>query len=731
MSASFGISLRRHRIAAGLTQEELAGRAGLSAQAVGALERGERRFPRRDTVDRLADALGPSPDERAELAETSSRRGKPRATGTPVPRQLPPRVAHFTGREAHIDTVVELLADSSVVLSGMGGVGKTALAVHVGHLVAERFPDGRLYLDLRDGLPPHEALARLLRSIGVPGIPHDLAEAASAFRSALADRRVLLVLDDAANADQVRPLLPGAPGSAAIITSRRALDALPHVRHVRLDVLTSLESRRLLTAPAGDRVAAEPDAAADIARLCGRLPLAIRLAGARLAARTRWPVAHVAQRLADEHRRLDELELDDTGVRASFAVSFDDLTEADAVAYALLALPDGPDVSLPVAARLLDRSEDDAERLLERLTDRHLLEPAAPGHYRMHDLLRVHARETPVPQRERAAALGRATALFVAVAWRGLGLVLSDSVRQSWADERWTDGGPDFPGSAEAFAWLDRHRHHLVGLARTPGVPAEQLTRLAPGLMVFYLSRGHWLDWSQVAQAALDAPNPDPFGRAIIRMDLGIALADLAHAWSDDFRPALAHLRRGLAEFRALGHHRATAACLTNLGEVLELCGDLAAAVECVEESLATSRELALPCGEAAASEYLGGLYRKPGRPDRELACYQASLRLNEQLGHDRDRAGVLCKIGAAHRHAGRPDEATSALDRSRALFHAVGDPAGEATALEELARVKLDHNDRAGAHEALRAALRLAEKYDDRPRRAELVRLLDATRPS
>ncbi|MBB5957131.1 transcriptional regulator with XRE-family HTH domain/tetratricopeptide (TPR) repeat protein [Saccharothrix tamanrassetensis] len=750
MDTSFGAVLRRHRRAAGLTQEALAERAGLSGQAVGALERGDRRFPYRDTVDRLADALRLDEGHRAELVAAAARHRGPRPESTEPPprqsaptgppRQFPPPVAHFTGRDAEVDAIVGLLDRSSTVvvsaIAGMGGVGKTTLAVHVGHRVAERFPDGLLHVDLRGGgapLPVHEALGQLLRAIGVADdeVPTDLAEASARFRSGLAGRRVLLLLDDAANAEQVRPLLPATPGCAAIVTGRHALDALPQAHHIRLDVLTEQEALRLLAASVGrERVDAEPGAAAEVVRRCGRLPLAVHLVGARLAARPDWPIAHLARKLADHHR-LDELERGDSGVRASLAVSVDQLDPPDATAFALLGLPDAPDVSLPVAARLLDLAERDAERLLERLADAHLLDAAAPGRYRMHDLLRTYARERAaetVAEADRVRALTRAADLFVAAAWRSLALGARGSIRQTWADPAWQAGSPDFADTAEAFAWLDDHRHHLVGVTRTPGVPPERLLRLAPGLFTFYLSRGYWLDWSLLSRAALDAVGSDRVARAIVRQDLGLALVDLAHAWSGDPREGFEQLDGSLADFRALGHDRGAAGCLVNTAQALELFGRVAEAIAKAEESLAIHRELRdNPAGEASTHEYLGSLYDRTGRPADGLHHYRISLRLYEETGHGHGSAGVMRRIGVNHHRAGRHDEARDALHRAASLSRRVGDRVGEVACLEALGSLHLDAHDYAEAVRVLRAAADLAERFGDRRRQDSIQGYLDA----
>ncbi|MCR3746842.1 ATP-binding protein [Lentzea californiensis] len=695
MDSALGNLLRHHRIAAGLTQEALAEKAGLSGQAVGSLERGDRRHPHRATVLRLADALGLCADERAEFAAAAARTPRPRRTPCAPVRQLPAAPVRFSGREAEVTALTGLVERSGVVVvAGMAGVGKTSLALHVAHRVGELFPDGQLYLDLRASLPPQDALGQLLRALGRPDHGGTLAETAARFRSALAGKRVLLVLDDAATAGQIQPLLPGTAGCATVVTSRRAMDTLPQARHLRLDVLPEREALDLLAAYAGpERTGADPEAAARVVEQCGRLPLAVHLAGARLASRPAWPLAHLARRLAV--RSLDELDRDDAGIRASFAVSVDQLDPADQCAFTLFGVFE--DVSLPVAARLLDVDGLAAELVLERLADLHLLQATTPGRYRMHDLVRTYAREQPADPE----ALGRVAGLFVAVAWRSVALAVPHSFRGTWADPAWAEGAPDFTTAAAAFAWLDEHRPHLVGLCRTPGVPAWALVRLATGLFPYYLSRGHREDWAEMCGLALPAAS-DPLVHAIVEMDLGVALSDAGH------------LRRALAGFRDLGDTNGVAVCLTNLSEVVET-------VETGEESLALARELGLKCVEAAVLEHLGSAYGKRGDHARELRCYQDSLRLSSLEGDERGCAGVLHRIGALHRRSGRAEEAATALARSLHLFREGADAAGEAASLEELGLVHLLRRDRARAAETLRLGLGIAERHGDLRRQASL----------
>jgi len=286
----------------------------------------------------------------------------------------------------------------------MGGIGKTALAVHVAHRLRDRFPDGQLFVSLQgtmSPLRPAEVLARFLHDLGLPdaAIPAGEAERAAQYRTVLAGRRVLVVLDDARDAAQVRPLLPGTAGCGVIVTSRSALPGLSGATLLGLGVLDDGEARELFTAIVGpQRVAAEPDAAARVLASCAGLPLAVRIAASRLASRPGWSIAHLAAKLADERTRLAELTAGDLAVRASFAVSYDALPAAGGPAapdparvFRLLGLPAAAVLSLPAIAALAGRQAGETAAALETLTEAHLLECPAPDRYRLHDLLRSYA----------------------------------------------------------------------------------------------------------------------------------------------------------------------------------------------------------------------------------------------------------------------------------------------------------------------------------------------------
>ncbi|NKI43309.1 AfsR/SARP family transcriptional regulator [Streptomyces physcomitrii] len=399
-----------------------------------------------DTRRLLAEELGVDP--RPGLKELQQRilqadpglaqSGTRAATPPPAavrPAQLPATVPDFTGREHLVAELGEVLsaADGKVMavsaLAGIGGVGKTTLAVHVAHAARASFPDGQLYVDLQGAgsrpADPETVLGSFLRALGTPesAVPDSLEERAALYRSSLDTRRVLVLLDNAKDAAQVRPLLPGAEGCAALITGRVRMVDLAGAHLVDLDVMSPEEALQLFTRIVGaERVASEREAALDVVSACGFLPLAIRIAASRLAARRTWTVSVLAAKLGDERRRLDELQAGDLAVKATFELGYGQLEPAQARAFRLLGLADGADMSLAAAAALLDLPAEDAEDLLEALVDTSLLESAAPGRYRFHDLVRLYARACAErdehPPGERAAATSRLLDFYLASARR-------------------------------------------------------------------------------------------------------------------------------------------------------------------------------------------------------------------------------------------------------------------------------------------------------------------------
>ncbi|MFE9368225.1 BTAD domain-containing putative transcriptional regulator [Streptomyces sp. NPDC006711] len=397
-----------------------------------------------DTRRLLADELGVDP--RPELARLQHRilradedlarppADAPTFAPAPVrPAQLPASVPDFTGRASFVRELTSRLASAETTvmavsaLAGIGGVGKTTLAVHVAHAARPHFPDGQLYIDLQgagaQATEPETVLGAFLRALGTPdpAIPDSMAERAALFRSTLDGRRVLVLLDNARDAAQIRPLLPGTAGCAALVTSRNRMVDLAGAHLVDLDVMSPDEALQLFTRIVGtERVCAEREAALDVVAACGFLPLAIRIAASRLASRRTWTVSVLAAKLADERRRLDELQAGDLAVKATFELGYGQLEPAQARAFRLLGLPDGPDISLAAAAAVLDLPEQETEDLLESLVDTSLVESAAPGRYRYHDLVRLYARSCAErdeqPPQERELALSRLLDFYLATA---------------------------------------------------------------------------------------------------------------------------------------------------------------------------------------------------------------------------------------------------------------------------------------------------------------------------
>ncbi|MFF2523887.1 AfsR/SARP family transcriptional regulator [Streptomyces liangshanensis] len=427
-----------------------------------------------DTRRLLADELGVDP--RPELARLQARIlqadeelarpvEEPAATPTVLrPAQLPATVPDFTGRASFVRELGDRLAaaEGSVMavsaLAGIGGVGKTTLAVHLAHAARPHFPDGQLYVDLMGAgaraAEPETVLGAFLRALGTPdtAIPDTLEERSALYRSTLDGRRILVLLDNARDAAQIRPLLPGTTGCAALVTSRVRMVDLAGAHLVDLDVMSPEEALQLFTRIVGvERVTSERKAALDVVGACGFLPLAIRIAASRLAARRTWTVSVLAAKLADERRRLDELQAGDLAVKATFELGYGQLEPAQARAFRLLGLVDGPDISLAAAAAVLDLPPHEAEDVLESLVDTSLVESAAPGRYRYHDLVRLYARSCA--ERDEHPAAGREAALS-----RLLDFYLATAAKV-YAIERPGDRLVDHlePTAYEGLSFDDRH----------------------------------------------------------------------------------------------------------------------------------------------------------------------------------------------------------------------------------------------------------------------------------
>ncbi|MFE9579961.1 BTAD domain-containing putative transcriptional regulator [Nocardia sp. NPDC006044] len=568
----------------------------------------------------------------------------PLEVGTSVrPAQLPRNVADFTGREAVVRELCETLVPTGssapiAIVIGMGGVGKTTLATHVAHAVQDRFPDGQLYADLHgmDERPadPVAVLGTFLRTLGVldGDLPSAGPERAGLLRSLLADRRILLVLDNAGGLDQVIPLLPGGGGCAVLITSRAVLP-LADATIRRLDVLSDGEARNLLGRIIGEqRIATEPEAAQAVVTACGRLPLAIRVIGARLAARPQWSIATVAGRLADEQRRLPELRCGDLAVDASFAFGYRQLDSATARAFVRLAVPALPDLSLAAAAAILGVTPAAAMDVCESLVDLGLLQSITADRYSYHDLLRLFAR-TMESRTDPEEVLARLLDYYLATA--------KTIVRQRYPGHSLDyvpateHGGEPIRTAARAQAWLDAERAGLIALHRQIAAGHPDLV---PASVDVAMLISETIDTSaqsgELAQAlrqllavAEQRGVPDTEIRA--RLALGLVLAldlgrgaeaaiMLERAW-DLLHPNGNRLLLGFAE-----HLLGAAAWGTGRDE--DAIMHMAAAVELF-------RELGDPSWEGWACATLADRYGDAAQWDRVVETAERALRLAAELG--------------------------------------------------------------------------------------------------
>ncbi|WP_328957443.1 AfsR/SARP family transcriptional regulator [Kitasatospora purpeofusca] len=626
-----------------------------------------------------------------------------------VPDQLPAAVADFTGRAAEAEALRAALREPGcvpvAVVAGMGGVGKTALAVQVAHDLAGEFPDGRLHLDLHgtDGRPtrPEEALAVLLRSFGVVGeaIPTGLAERAARYRSVLSGRRVLVLLDNARDAEQVRPLLPGSPGCAVLVTGRTRIGALPNARFTELAVLSADEAVTLLTRMVGgERVAAEPEAACELVRLCGQLPLAVRILAARLACRPGWSIARLVEQLGGDRYRLDALRAGDLAVESSFRFGFDQLDAEQARTFRLLAVPEVPDLSPGEVAAVLDRPAAVAEELAESLVDCSMLEVAAnPDRYRYHDLLRAFAQRLGRGDDTGAQAQARAEAQTEAAAQA--------------AAER-----------AGVLARLVDHHHARVtadpgaSVAHAGGRAAVGGDYVAVGALV-----------RQCAKLPRPAAGAAPALDRLAELLLGVCLsADSGRATRPLGHAANALLRSALEQ----GDRTAEARARLVLGRLLTEVGSASSALS----ELLRARDLCTAHGLpepllALAHGSLATCFVHLGRAEEAVAGFSAAVAVRERSGDRRALAAELLDLAGAFARQGRYDAAGRVIDQSLLVSHELADHALEARAREALGSIAHDLGRHDGAVSHRRAALALTDPADHRRTGRVLLRLVESLR--
>jgi tetratricopeptide (TPR) repeat protein/transcriptional regulator with XRE-family HTH domain len=688
----FGKLLRRLRVTAGLTQEELAGAAGLSTRTVSDLERGVNLTARKDTARLLAGALGLGGREGAEFEAAA--RGRAAAGSGAAWRALPGDIASFTGRRAELTRLTSAEETVSVVaIGGMAGVGKTALAVRAAHQLADRFPDGQLFLPLYGHTPVHQpsdpadALASLLLMTGMDArqIPPGLEARTGLWRDRLAGRRLLLVLDDASGSEQVRPMLPGAPGCLTLITSRRHLTALEGADTVSLDVLSSGDAAQLLV-----RLAARPGidagdpAVAGITRLCGCLPLAVGILARQLHHHPAWNLAGLAAELAGARDRLELMHAENLSVAAAFDLSYADLTTAQQRLFRRLGQHPGADIDAYAAAALADVSVAAASRGLDDLYDQYLLTEPTRGRYRLHDLIREHAHTL--------AAADQAAEHDAAVT-RLLDYYLSTARAADRHFARRTPTGipavitippgsaPDLSAREDAIAWMEAEHHNLhASVSYAAGHGHSGHTIAIPAAISGYLRiRGHWheaLGLHHMAVTAADDTADQPAAAG--------ALTDLGQLQyvTGNLAAAADSLARALDLHRKHGDQLGEANALAATGVMQQATADYPAATASLTSAQDLYRGLGDQLGAASTIFCLGVVQYLTGRYADATASHGTALRIYRELGNLAGQAGALSHLGTVQMAAGDYGAAIANVNQALALYRSAGDRPEEANAL-------------------------------------------------
>ncbi|MQY10230.1 Regulatory protein AfsR [Streptomyces sp. RB5] len=725
--ARVGELLRGLRREAGLTQEELADAAGLSVRAVRDVERGAVATPQKETVRRLADALGLVGPVRDGFEETARGRGVAVAT-----RTLPRDIVSFTGRQTEFEKLVEAAAGAGGVIGihaidGMAGVGKTAFAVHVAHRLADQFPDGQIFLPLHGHTPgqesvdPEDALASLLLTVGVAAgqVPPGLQDRMALWRDRLAGQRMLLILDDAVSSEQVLPLLPGTGASLVLVTSRRHLSALDEATAVSLDTLPAGEAAGLLIALAGRRdLRADDLGVAEIIRLCGYLPLAIGMVARQLRHHPAWTAAGRAADLAAAVDRLELMATENLSVAAAFNLSYEDVDEGQQRLFRRLGLHPGPEADAYTAAALDATTPAEARRGLEALYDQNLLTEIAPGRYRMHDLIREHARALAVRDdsaEDRERAVDGLLDYYQHTAARAEALIAREPRPGSAvAPGAIPAGVPALSGREQALAWARAERagllaclDHAAGTGRHARVVA-----LTAGLAELLRRDGPWAEALIRHQAAVEAAHRlgDRLGEANMLHDLGTV-------WrlTDQCEAAARAQEQALAIYRDLGDRLGEANTLHELGDVRRMTGWYPAAAQNLEQALGIYRDHGDRLGQANTLHDLGNVRRLTGEYPAAAQHLEQALGIYRDHGDRLGQANALIPLGDVRRLTGDYPAADQAMEQALGIYRELGDRLGQANALLFLGVVRRVTGEYPAAAKALEQALDVHRDLDNR----------------
>jgi DNA-binding SARP family transcriptional activator/tetratricopeptide (TPR) repeat protein len=681
---------------------------------------------------------------------------------TATPAQLPAYAPGFTGRADHLQRLNQFLdsGQRTIVISGPAGVGKTTLAAHWAHHVRDQFPDGQLYLNLHafsSQMPmqePAEVLTRFLRALGVPPqeVPIDVDDAAALFRSIAADKRILVLLDNAASADQVRPLLLGSAHCLVLVTSRNRLSRLvarDGARRLSLDVMTEPEAVELLSGLLGDDYAGDDQALRDLAAACGCLPLALRICAARLADRPNQRLADFVAALyaGDRLNALTVSDDDQIAVQSAFDLSYQALPEPARRLFGLVGAFAGPDFCTAAGAALLDLPDADADRVLDQLAAMHMIQPVAENRFTFHDLLRLYAQRrctAEISDAERRSALRRLCDFYLAVIDAAAKILYPQVFRLPRLPDWPTRDPIAFADHRQAKAWLDDERENLVAVAQRAMADGlhEPAWLIADWLRGYLGLQQPFRDWFALAETGLAAAeiNGDLLGQAAAHH----SLAQASHSISR-FEEALEHLAKARALSAEGNWLEGHTAALCNLGVVYAEIGKLREALEQFTQALEANQRAGSMVGTAVNLENLGDVHRLMSDLDEAVSYYTAAHALYAEIGSPPGQASTMTSMGAVYHALGNPSAASYHAERGLAMHCESGNQLGQATALTTLARIQGaagrvevaigsardaiaisrefgDHGTKADAHSALAEALELAGRGDEALRQYEIA---------
>lgn len=692
----------------------------------------------------LGDLPHPSSSEAHRDSSISSTRRETVASSEsqqpwPVPRQLPAPSSVFVGRQDALTDLDSLLPENgereAVVISaiaGGAGIGKTTLAVHWAHRIADHFPDGQLFVNLRgydpaEPLTPLQALDGFLRALDVPAtrIPDDLNSRSALFRSMLAGRRVLVVLDNAADADQVRPLIPGTAGSLALVTSRSQMAGLvtrEGAHRVSLDILSPDQAVRLLRRTIGaGRVDSELDQTYALVQQCGYLPLALRIVAERAASHPHLQIADLIAELADERHRLDALAASGdptTAVRTVFSWSYHRLPEPAAHAFRLLGLNKGPDISLHAAASLLDLPTNHTRTLLDVLTGQHLLQHSGSNRYRFHDLLRVYAAERADEDQApelRDQAIRRLLTWYLETARAARDLFAPHSLLPPpKAASAGVSSLLSFTNADQALDWFEEERVNLVTATQCAADSRHKTVAwgLASTLTYFLFLKWYPDDWQTAVNAGFAAAQHqgDKAGQASMLMYKGERLAHLrryresiefleralplsrqagdrqtegysqsslgqCHLELGELEKSMRYLQQALMTFQSVANLRGEGVALLHLGAVHLRLGQVDSSIDCNQRAVAIFAKTRNPDSRSYALRQLGEAYHKQQRIDKSIQCYEEALVILRGTGYQRELGVSLAELGELHLIIGQVGRGRQRLQEALAIFDLLGHP--------------------------------------------------------